>query len=148
MILDVTKFISTDLITTGRKQLSMVETSQVMSRIGIMENGVKFDADGASDADVALGQVIVRYQILPDTAGMTAVNTHIAALKALEGKQGTLTGKERAAVEKTYTCTARCRGAVQEEITVDSGIPMTATANILVYVTMTWEMKSAWTLST
>lgn len=141
---DVTDFAGTTIVSATVKQLAMSDTTRVISRIGYLENGTKFDADGTADADTTPGQVIARYQIIPATAGMVALESVIAPLVALRGKRGTLTGKMYSpTVTTTRTCTARCIDAVKVEVN-ESGPPMLGTRRTRVELVMVWEKLTEW----
>lgn len=142
---EITAFDGVTIVMSARKQVAMNETGVVVSRVGYLENGAKFDADGTADSDTSLGQVTARYQILDTTtAGVTALNSAVRTLEALRGKHGTLTGVERASTDDSYTCTARCIDVVTEEYTITSGPAMTAAGKPRAFVTLTWEKLTEW----
>ena len=143
-LLDITAFDGMTIVASGRSMVSMSETYPSYTRLGVLENGALFDADGTADADVSLGQVTVRYKITPTTKGVTALNSGIAVLKGLRGKEGTLTGIERAAADTTYTCTARCIDVIQEDISVNNAPPMHKNYYQRAYVTVVWQKKTEW----
>jgi len=143
-LLDITAFDGTTIVASGRSMVSMSETYPAYTRMGVLENGAMFDADGAADADVVLGQVTARYKITPTTKGATALNSGIAVLKGLRGKEGTLTGIERGASDVTFTCTARCIDVVQEDISVHNAPPMHKNYYQRAYVTVVWQKKTEW----
>ena len=60
---DITAFAGTTIVSETVKQVAMTDTKEAISRIVLLENGAKFDADGTADADLVLGQVTARYQI-------------------------------------------------------------------------------------
>lgn len=143
-IFDITAFAGTTIVTAERVMDSMVESHVAVTRMGQLENGAIFDADGTADADTSLGTVTARYKLRPSTRGVTAVNTLIDGLKALQGKHGTLTGIERSASPVTKTCTARCLSVTQEEISTHNAPPMHAKYYQRVYVTIVWQKKTEW----
>lgn len=141
---DITVFDGTTIVNTARKQVGMVETAEVVVRMGVLENGAKYDADGTADADVTLGQVIARYQVVGASTGMTSLNADVSGLMALRGRHGTLTGVERAASPVTVTCTARCVEVSPEEYNVDNGPPATADFRQRIFATVVWEKLTEW----
>ena len=141
----ITAFDGSTLVTTGRDMVAMSESAAVMSRVGMLEHGVKFDADGTADADVGLGLVTARYRVTSTAAGMTSLNTGVAVLTALRGKHGTLTGVERmTSGDVTKTCTARCVDVIEEEYRLFSNPPMVAKYKQRTYVVMGWEKLTEW----
>jgi hypothetical protein len=149
MYLEITAFDGASLSGTGaspsRTMISMKETATVISRIGELENGAKFDADGAADSDTVLGQVTARYQLLVQSGitGMRGLNNQLTHFVSRRGHLGTLTGIARSdATDVTYQCTARCMDAIEEEITIDNAPGGGGAA--YAYVTMVWDKKSEW----
>lgn len=140
---DVTAFTSTTIVTATVKQISMVESYLALTRLALLENGAKFDADGILNADTALGQVYCRYQIIPATNGMTSLDAIVAPLQALLGKYGTLTGKQYGGSTVTRTCTARCIAANAIEVTVDD-TAMAAGSRARTYFDLSWEKLTEW----
>lgn len=141
----ITAFAGTTIVTSWRDMVAMSETAPVMSRVGYLENGVKFDADASADADVALGQVEARYIVRSDTKGMTSFNTAVATLTGLRGKRGTLTGVERASGgDVSKTCTARCIDITEETYRVRTNPPMHSAFRQQTYITVTWEKLTQW----
>lgn len=142
----ITAFDGTTLVTTGRDMVAMNVTAPVISRVGYLENGVKFDADGAADSDVGLGQVTATYRLRSTANGMTTFNNGVAALTLLRGKVGTLTGVERMSPsDVVYTCTARCIDVIQEEYRLHNNPPMHASRRQSAQLTVVWEMLTGWT---
>lgn len=113
----------------------------VVSRIGILENGVKFDADGTNKANTTYGTAVCRYQVLPTSPGNAALNTAIAALEALEGEWGVLTATVDAT---TKTCNGRCMYVTTEEYGVATDPPAGATRKMRAFVVIEWELFSNW----
>lgn len=141
---DVTAFAGTTIVTANRKQVSMVETDFPVTRLVTLENGAILDADGSADSDLQLGEVIVRYQIIPDANGMLSLDSHVAALEAMRLKRGTLTGKQYGASTVTETCTARCMDVAPEPYAADSGPPMAAGNKQRVFVVVRWQKLTSW----
>jgi hypothetical protein len=149
MWLEITAFDGVSLSGTGaspaRSMVAMSESAPVVSRVGYLENGAKFDADGTADSDVALGQVIARYQLLAYTGvtGMTGLNTQVVNFTGKRGHVGTLTGISRGSSgDTTYQCTARLVDVTEEDMTVVN-VPG-GTGKGYAYVTVTWEKKTEW----
>lgn len=141
----ITAFDGTTLVTTGRDMVEMNETAVVVSRVGYLENGVKFDADGTADGDVTLGQVTATYKIKSTANGMTSLNSGVAALAGLRNKHGTLTGVERMSpADVTKTCTARCVDVIQEAYRLRDNPPLVAGMRQKAYVTLVWEKLTEW----
>lgn len=143
----LTQFGATPLSNAARKQVAMYETRDVITRIGILDNGAKFDADGTTTmADVALGKIIARFQVTSDTTGLRTLNSNLRALELLAGFRATLTGTEQSDNGTTfsYTCTARCVKADTEDYNVGSGPPMVYTFKQRSFVTLTWEKLTEW----
>jgi hypothetical protein len=141
---DITAFAGTTITGENVKQVSMSDTKAAISRIQLLENGAKFDADSTADADLVLGQVAARYQIVPPGNGMILLDGYVASLAGLLGKRGTLTGKQYGPSSTvTRTCTARCMSAVSEEVTVDDA-PMSGTRRQRVMFTLEWEKLTEW----
>lgn len=140
---DVISFASTLLTSATIKQVEMFETEQAITRMVALENGAIFDADGTVNADLSLGKVYVRYQIIPDSPGMGALNTLVAVLKSIDGKHGQMTGKQYGTSTVTVTCNARCESVVQEPYTI-SQPPMTANATQRTFVNVVWQKKTEW----
>lgn len=143
-IAEITVFAGTTLATNTRCMVSMQDTRPVVSRMGYLENGAKFDADGTETADKALGQVRARYLCLPDNPGVVNLWSQVTVFVGLLGVAGTLTGVRAGSSPTTLTCTARCVDVTVEEYSTDRQPTMTATNKLYAYVNVTWEKKSEW----
>lgn len=138
----VTAFDGTTIVTTGVAVVGTQDTNDIpLTRIGILENGAKFDADGTSDADLTYGAVTCRYQVFGASNGNAALNSALATLEGLAGKYGTLTATVDAG---TKTCNARCTLVTTEEYSVVSDPPVGASRKMRAFVTIDWERFSAW----
>lgn len=141
---DITAFAGTTIVSETVKQVAMTDTKEAISRIVLLENGAKFDADGTADADLVLGQVTARYQIVPAGNGMILLDTAVATLAGLLGKRGTLTGKQYGpSSTTTRTCTARCLSAVSEEVMLTDP-PLSGSRRQRVMFTFVWEKLTEW----
>lgn len=141
---DITAFDGVTIASTNVKQVSMVDTGEALTRVYVLENGAKFDADGTADADLALGRVLVQYQIVPTNNGMLSLDGYVATLEGLRGKHGTLTGKQYGTTTATKTCTARCFLAQSVEYTT-ADPPMSADRRQRAYFDLGWEKLTEWT---
>jgi hypothetical protein len=138
----VTAFDGTTIVGANVDIVGTVDTnSTVVARIGVLENGTKYDADGTDDADLTYGAVSCRYRVFGAANGNASLNSGTAALEALQGKYGTLTATVDAT---TKTCNARCTRVITEEYTVDNDPPAGATRRMRAYVSMEWERFSNW----
>lgn len=146
--LEITAFDGNSLSGTGaspsRSMVSMSDNDIVISRMGALENGAKFDADGTADSDVMLGTVTARYRmaVRTGTLGLTGLTGQLGHFTGKLGHVGTLTGISRSGTDTTYQCSARCVQVIQEEIHYSdvsggSGVGVA-------YVTVVWEKKSQW----
>jgi len=148
MWLEITAFDGNTLSGTGaypsRSMVSMTDKDEVVSRMGPMENGAKFDADGATDSDVMLGQVTARYRLAvrTGTLGLTGLNSQLAHFEGKRGHVGTLTGISRSGTDTTYQCTARCVDVIPEEIRYEDVQGGKGAGRA--FVVMIWEKKTAW----
>lgn len=145
-IYDVFEFDSQTLISSDKKQVSVTDRSRApVIRIGLLDNGAKYDADGTADADLSLGSYSVRYQLIGSQGGTTTLNTLMTDLEGLRGKHGTLKGYSYGSngATTTKTCTARCANVIVETID-SSGVSMHYTSRNVVYVTMVWELLTYW----
>lgn len=121
------------------------ETTRPIIRMGLLPTGVIFDADGATDSDVGLGQIIVVYTVTGAAKGVVALNTRVAALAALEGVVGVLVGQATAmGGPVTKTCTARCISVVTSRLEVRNSPPLHADYYQRQFVTMTFQKKTEW----
>jgi hypothetical protein len=137
----VTAFDGVSITGANVEIVGSVDTNNiVLRRIGILENGAKYDADGTDDADLTYGAITCRYQVLGAANGNASLNSALATLEALAGKYGQLT----AAVDAgTKTCNGRCVNVTTEEYTL-ADTPMSASRKMRAFVSIEWERFSAW----
>lgn len=146
-VYEITAFAGTTLTSANRCMVAVQDSKPAYIRMGLLENGAKFDADGNSDADTTLGRVRARYLCLPTSSGMRSLDGHVSVFEGIRGKVGTLTGVLTASSSTTRTCTARCVDVTTEEYVVGQQPALAATNRLYAYVTVTWEKKSEWTTS-
>lgn len=146
MYLRIVSFNGTTITHANRRQLSYVDNTAVISRIGVLPNGVKYDADGTTTADTTLGKVTTRWSIVPSGNGMDALIFHTNVFESLRGRRGTLVANSYAPEgTTTLTCTARCVDVTLEEYSVDNnGLPLIAAARTRAWAVVTWEKLTDW----
>ena len=143
MYLEITKFNTTNLSgASGVTMIDMVDADEVVSRIYNLSNGAIFDADGSTDADIALGQVVATCRLVTATGGLATLNTAVTNFKGLEGKSAVLQGILRGASDTTYQCTARCIGV--EPMKMEYTDVRGKAGSVVARITMTWQKKSQW----
>jgi hypothetical protein len=150
MWLEITAFDGNTLSGTGgsptREMVAMSETAGVVSRIVYLDNGAKFDADGAADSDTVLGQVVARFRLAVSsgTLGLRGLNDQLTHYAGKRGHVGTLTGISRSTSDVTYQCSARCIDVTEEEVSVEAGSAPGGKYRAHSFVVMTWEKLSEW----
>ena len=140
----ITAFDGTTLESSSRRMVEMFESHTVVTRIGQLENGGIFDADGTADADTALGLVTARYVVTSTDRGMTVFNSNLREFEALKGKNGTLTGVEKDSPDDSYTCTARLINVIPQPYVVGNDPPMAANFRQRAYIVMVWQKLTEW----
>lgn len=143
-VFKLTTFAGTTIGTANICQQSISDTKPVVVRMGYLENGTKFDADGTADADKMLGQVRARFLIVPTSGGVRALNGNINILEGLRGKSGTLSGLQEGANDLTLSCVARCVDVLTEEHIAGQQPVLNKTSKQFAFVTVTWEKKTEW----
>lgn len=147
-IIEVTQFISTSLqAVDGRKLMAFEDTGdQPIPRIRYLTNGTKVDMDGTADSSTRLGQYRAWIRCRGTVKGSGSANTTYAALRALRGKSGTLTGIARnssGGTASTLTCTARL---VEVRMRMMEARIQPAIVNQVTWVDAdcVWERLTAW----
>lgn len=143
-VYELTTFAGTTLSAATRHMMSFQDSTTVYARMGTLENGAIFDADGTAAADKVLGQVRARFLCVPTLNGSTALATETGVFEGIMGVAGTLSGKQVGASTVTKTCTARCIEVSVEEYSLDGQAALIAGNKLYAYVNVVWQKKTEW----